>query len=39
MLLVALIALLFWFVARVYEALIVHNGNRIGIKQLLKMRN
>lgn len=38
-LLVALIALLFWFVARVYEALIVHNGNRIGIKQLLKMRN
>lgn len=38
-LLVALVTLLFWFVAQVYEALIVHNGNRIGIKQLLKMRN
>lgn len=38
-LLAALVALLFWFVARVYEALIVHNGNRIGIKQLIKMRS
>ncbi len=38
-LLVALIALLFWFVARVYEALIVYNGNRIGIKQLFKMKS
>lgn len=39
LLLAALVALLFWFVSRVYEALIVHNGNRIGIKQLMKMRS
>ena len=38
-LLVGLVSLLFWFVARVYEALIVYNGNRIGIKQLLKMKS
>lgn len=36
-LLLVLIALLFLFVARVYEALIVYNGNRIGLKQLFMM--
>ena len=39
LLLVGLVALLFWFVARVYEVLIVHNGNRIKLKQLFKMRS
>lgn len=38
-LILVLIALLFAFVARVYEALIVYNGNRIGLKQLFKMRS
>ncbi|MDE7327249.1 MAG: ABC transporter permease [Lachnospiraceae bacterium] len=39
LLLIGLVAILFWFVARVYEALIVHNGNRVGLKQLFKMRS
>lgn len=38
-LLVGLVSLLFWFVSRVYEALIVYNGNRIKIGQLLKMKS
>lgn len=38
-LILVLIVLLFAFVARVYEALIVYNGNRIGLKQLFKMRS
>lgn len=37
-LLLVLIVLLFAFVSRVYETLIVHNGNKIGIKQLLKIK-
>lgn len=37
-LLVTAIVLLFLFVARVYETLIVYNGNRIGLKQLIKMK-
>lgn len=37
-LLTVVVGLLFAFVARVYETLIVHNGNRIGIKQLLKIK-
>ncbi len=36
--LLVLLILLFAFVARVYEALIVYNGNRVGIRQLFKMR-
>lgn len=31
------IALLFRFVAKVYETLILHNGNKIGIKELFKI--
>ena len=36
--LLALLILLFAFVARVYEALIVYNGSRVGIRQLFKMK-
>lgn len=36
-LLALLIVFLFAFVSRVYEALIVYNGNKVGIKQLIKM--
>ena len=38
-LLVGLVSLLFWFVSRVYEALIVYNGNRIKVGQLLNISN
>lgn len=34
---VIFISLLFRFVARVYETLILHNGNKIGLKQLFKI--
>ncbi len=36
-LLIILIWLLFAFISRVYEALIVYNGSRIGIKKLIQM--
>lgn len=34
---IIVISLLFRFVARVYETLILHNGNKIGIKELFKI--
>lgn len=36
-LLVIFVILLFKFVAKVYETLILHNGNRIGLKELVKI--
>jgi ABC-2 type transport system permease protein len=36
-LLLVAIVLLFLFVARVYETLILHNGNKVGIKELLQI--
>lgn len=38
-LLTLLVLVLFAFVARVYEALIVYNGNRVKLKQLFKMKS
>ncbi len=37
LLLVIFVILLFKFVAKVYETLILHNGNRIGLKELIKI--
>ncbi len=36
-LLIVLILLLFAFISRVYEALIVYNGSKVGIKKLIQM--